>query len=199
MEFCKIKIIFLKIPVIVFLIAGSYSLFAYTPISKKFPDTLNKYYDLNYGHKTFVYLYDGSIINGILKKSEKQNHVTLKTSFGNILIEKNQIKTFLTKDKTEKLNDLINCMENQKKITAALKKYYKKYGKKGIDRINSWKKESKYLLILQIEHEFNRIPRCKEKFAQYILKNVQEGKIYCSAHGSADQVSLKIKKLLNNW
>jgi hypothetical protein len=154
--------------------------------------------DTEIGLNSILYLDDGSIISGFVHNTEEEDTYLVKTSFGEIKIKGSSIVKVLNSRSSKYIKELRTCKKNQEKIKKALKNYYHKYGKKGIKRLQSWSKETKYLLILQVEHEFERIPQCPEKFAKYNLVDPREGCIKCSFHGNIDKINKGIRKILFN-
>lgn len=152
--------------------------------------------DTEEGLYSILYLDDGSIISGYIQNTDQDETYLVKTSFAEIKIHASKILKVLNNKESKYITELRNCRKNQKQIKDALKNYYQKYGKKGIKRLNSWSKESKYLLILQVEHAFERIPQCAEKSAQYKLIDPREGSTECTIHGNIDEITKKIRKIL---
>jgi hypothetical protein len=146
---------------------------------------------------TFL-LDDGSVINGSLHWSRETEELKLKSILGEISLTQDQIQGNIDGAQASTLRSLRKCLTNIRTIKAGVAEYMRVHGHNGSERIEKWQKNSCYLLLLQVDHIMNEIPRCTRKWAQYRVKQSPELKISCSYHGSERDILKSIRKIMSS-
>lgn len=139
---------------------------------------------------------DGSALKGTVKYDSESSKYTITTAHGAFSFAPESVLGILGVSQTEKIGELRECLSNIRTISKAIQRYVDKFGREGISRMKKWQRNSLYLLLLQVEHEFERTPKCPFKWGVYTVTDAVAAKVSCSRHGRECDLLRNIRSIL---
>lgn len=140
---------------------------------------------------------DGSALRGTVKYDTEASKYTITTAHGVFSFSPEAVLGILGEKQTDRVSELRQCLGNLRVISEAVRRYAEKFGREGIRRMREWQKNSLYLLLLQVEHEFERTPKCPYKWGVYSVTDVVDAEVTCSRHGKEYEVLTNIRRILS--